>query len=123
MNRIIFIFLLTICCEPIWGQTDSLYERSISAFRNLDVNVQIRKDTLKNEQKYYIRQSYSNNEDFSRILHSIAEMKPYTLIYKVIFKEINGKNIISFVQCESCDDVISEFLKKPEVSISVTLTM
>ena len=118
MKRVLIILILIICCETIWGQTDSLYEKSKTVFRNLDVNIQIKSDTLNNEKLYYIRQCFSNNEDFSHILHSIAEMKPYTLIYKIFLREIDGKKIISFAQCESCDDIISEIINNPEVSIS-----
>ena len=49
---------------------------------------------------------------------SIAEMKTYTLIYKVIFREIENKNIISFVQCESGDDIVCELLNNPKASIN-----
>lgn len=107
-----------MCSGHIWGQVDSLYEKSKNVFRNLDVNAQMRKDTFGKEQIYYIRQCYSNNEDFTKLLLSVAEMKPYALIYKVILRVIDNKNIISFVQCESCDDIIYYMSNTPQASIN-----
>lgn len=118
MKRALIIFVLLICCGHILGQSDSLYEKSKSFFRSLDVNAQINKDILNKDQLYFIRQCSSNNEDFSHVLSSIAEMKPYILIYKVIFREIENKNIISFVQCESGDDIICEILSNSKESLN-----
>lgn len=119
MKRVLFLIILTFFCGHMMGQTDSLFEKSASFFRSLDVNSQLKRDTVNNEQLYYIRQCYSKNEDFSRILSSISELSPYTLIYRVIFweREIDNKNFISFVQSKSCDTVIREMLDDPKVTI------
>ena len=119
MKQMTLVYILIIYCVPIWGQTDSLFEESKSRFLNLGVHSQINKDTLNDKQLFYIRQCYSKNKDFSNILLSIAESKPYTMVYKVVIKkDVNNRNIISFVQCESCDDIISEILDNPNVSIN-----
>ena len=117
LKQILFLVVLSFYCGHIMGQTDSLYEKSVSRFHGLDVNAQLKEDTVNNEQLYYIRQCYSINEDFSRILSSISELAPYTLIYRVIFREIDNKNFISFVQCKSCDNIINEMLDDPKVTI------
>lgn len=117
LKQILFLVVLSFYCGHIMGQTDSLYEKSVSRFHGLDVNAQLKEDTVNNEQLYYIRQCYSINEDFSRVLSSITELAPYTLIYKVIFREIDNKNFISFVQCKSCDNIINEMLDDPKVTI------
>ncbi len=118
MRRTLIIFILIFSCGCILGQDDSLYEDSKSHFLRLDVNIQNKRDTLSNHQLYHIRQCYSNNDDFTQILSSIADMRPYTLIYKVIFRKIDNNNIFSFVQCESCDDVIEELQNNELVSIN-----
>lgn len=111
MKRIIIIFILTICCDYIFGQTNPLFENSKEYFYSNNINLQ-KKGTAQNYQFYYVRDCYTENEDFKRILQTIADSKPYLLIYRVNVMTIDNKNFITFAQYQEYDEAICEIFEK-----------